>query len=93
MKRFIKRGIFLFSFFFLFQISTALIPTDNQDLLSKLGQHQNYKSKRISSFDRTGGNRDRLTLKNVRLYSGKNTIILQVKGKSPDSAGMESASG
>lgn len=34
----------------------------SQDLLSALGQHQDFTSKRISSFDRTGGNNDRLNI-------------------------------
>jgi hypothetical protein len=34
-----------------------------QDILGKLAQPQSYVSKRVSSFDRTGGNKDSLTIK------------------------------
>jgi hypothetical protein len=34
----------------------------SQDWLQNLGRHQNFISKRISSFDRTGGNNDRLNI-------------------------------
>ena len=37
-------------------------PLISQDLLQTLARHQDYISKRISSFDRTGGNNDRLSI-------------------------------
>jgi hypothetical protein len=46
-----------------------------QDILSKLGQPQNYIAKRISSFDRTGGNKDSLTIK-----PGETAVLADVKG-------------
>ncbi|MGD2294487.1 MAG: DUF2961 domain-containing protein [Candidatus Aminicenantes bacterium] len=47
---------------FLFVFVGFLLPSASQDLLSLLGQHQKFKSKRISSYDRTGGNNDRLAI-------------------------------
>jgi hypothetical protein len=38
------------------------LPAAAQDLLNGLGRHQEFKSKRISSYDRTGGNNDRLSI-------------------------------
>ena len=75
MKFFHKWGTILLTFIFFLLIDTYLIPADNQDLLSKLGQHQNYKSKRISSFDRTGGNRDRLTIE-----PAETAVLAEIKG-------------
>jgi hypothetical protein len=46
-----------------------------QDILGKLGEKQNYRSKRISSYDRTGGNRDSLSIE-----SGKTAILAEIKG-------------
>jgi len=46
-----------------------------QDMLGKLGQPQNYASKRISSFDRTGGNKDSLTIE-----PGQTAVLADIKG-------------
>ena len=46
-----------------------------QDILGKLGEKQNYRSKRISSYDRTGGNRDSLSIE-----PGKTAILAEIKG-------------
>lgn len=75
MNAFIKKGISLFLFIVFFQAMTALIPAQNQDLLSKLGQQQNFTSKRISSYDRSGGNRDRLAIE-----PGKTVVLAEIKG-------------
>ena len=75
MKSYLKTGIFLFFFLFFLQVSSGLIPAENQDLLSQLGQHQNYTSKRISSYDRTGGNNDRLSI-----VPGKTAVLAEIKG-------------
>jgi len=48
--------------FFLFFLLTSSLTTAQQDLLVGLGQHQNFKSQRISSFDKTGGNNDRISI-------------------------------
>lgn len=68
-----KKILFALAFAFLFQ-SSYLNPSI-QDLLSKLGQHQNFRSKRISSYDRTGGNRDRLTIE-----PGETAVLAEIKG-------------
>jgi hypothetical protein len=75
MKSILKMGIFLFFFLFFLQMSTGLTPTENQDLLSQLGSNQNYTSKRISSYDRTGGNNDRLSIE-----PGKTAVLAEIKG-------------
>jgi hypothetical protein len=46
-----------------------------QDLLGKLGEKQNYRSKRISSYDRTGGNRDSIVIE-----PGKTAVLAEIKG-------------
>jgi hypothetical protein len=46
-----------------------------QDMLAKLGQPQDYISKRISSFDRTGGNKDSLTIE-----AGQTAVLADIKG-------------
>jgi len=53
----------------------ALIPLPAQDLLGRLGERQNFGSKRISSFDRTGGNRDSLTIE-----PGKTVELAAIRG-------------
>jgi len=50
-------------------------PAPGQDLLTKLGQPQNFTSKRVSSFDRTGGNKDSLTIK-----PGATAVLAEIKG-------------
>lgn len=46
-----------------------------QDMLGKLGEKQNYRSKRISSYDRTGGNRD-----SISIEPGKTAVLAEIKG-------------
>jgi hypothetical protein len=56
----LKIGILaVLSFYLTFPQASPLI---SQDLLQTLARHQDYISKRISSFDRTGGNNDRLSI-------------------------------
>ena len=47
----------------------------SQDMLGKLGLPQDYVSKRISSYDRTGGNKDSLTIE-----AGQSAILADIKG-------------
>jgi hypothetical protein len=47
----------------------------SQNLLQKLGAPQDYVSRRVSSFDRTGGNRDALTIK-----PGESAVLADLKG-------------
>jgi hypothetical protein len=46
-----------------------------QDMLDKLGEKQNYRSKRASSYDRTGGNQDSIVIE-----PGKTAILAEIKG-------------
>jgi hypothetical protein len=55
----IKIGIAGICLLFLFATQAS---SNTQDWLQNLGRHQNFASKRISSFDRTGGNNDRLSI-------------------------------
>jgi len=57
----------------LFTAAPPLAPA--QDMLGKLTQPQNYVSKRVSSFDRTGGNRDALAIK-----PGDTAVLAQITG-------------
>jgi hypothetical protein len=57
----------------LFGLFSQALP--GQDLLSALGKHQDYISKRISSYDRTGGNNDRLSIK-----PGETAILAEIAG-------------
>ncbi len=52
-----KLGLLIF-----FILVVGLAFAWSQDLLRNLGQIQDYVSKRISSFDRSGGNNDRLSI-------------------------------
>ena len=57
-------------------LSLCYLPhVAGQDILGKLGEKQNYRSKRISSYDRTGGNRD-----SVSIEPGKTAILAEIKG-------------
>lgn len=47
----------------------------SQNILSSLGEKQNYRSQRLSSFDPTGGNRDALTI-----APGQTAVIAEIKG-------------
>ncbi len=46
-----------------------------QDILGKLGEKQNYRSKRVSSYDRSGGNND-----SIAIDPGKTAVIADIKG-------------
>ena len=46
-----------------------------QNWLENLGRHQHFRSKRISSFDRTGGNNDRLNIP-----PGKTVTLAEITG-------------
>jgi hypothetical protein len=46
-----------------------------QNILSTLGEKQNYLSKRVSSYDRSGGNRDFLTIQ-----PGQTVVLADIKG-------------
>jgi hypothetical protein len=68
-----KKYFFTFVVFLFF--GASLLLSSGQDILTNLAQHQNYRSKRISSFDRTGGNRDRLTIE-----PAETAVLAEIKG-------------
>lgn len=55
--------------------ASALSYLDCQPLLENLAKKQNYISKRISSFDRSGGNRDAVLVK-----PGETAVLAEIKG-------------
>jgi hypothetical protein len=46
-----------------------------QDLLQSLGRRQDYRSRRISSYDRSGGNRDSLVIE-----PGRTAVLAEIEG-------------
>jgi len=66
-----------FKYAFVFGSFLLMIQTFpfSQDMLGKLGLPQDYVSKRISSYDRTGGNKDSLTIE-----AGQSAILADIKG-------------
>lgn len=71
-----KRILCLFIWLSAFGVSALL--SASQDLLSNLGQPHNFRSKRISSYDRTGGNRDRLTIE-----PNETAVLAEIEGPAP----------
>ncbi len=69
--RSLKNHIFCI-FFILLLIFTVAYA---QNILSSLGEKQNYRSKRISSFDPTGGNRDAISI-----APGQTAVLAEIKG-------------
>jgi len=53
----------------------AAAGLSGQDLLEKLGRPQGFVSKRVSSHDRTGGNKDSLTIEH-----GATAVLAEIKG-------------
>ncbi len=53
----------------------SLSALTGQDMLGKLGEKQSFRSKRISSYDRTGGNRD-----SISIEPGKTALLAEIKG-------------
>lgn len=54
---------------------TTFSLLEGQNFLSGLEEKQNYRSKRISSYDPTGGNRDALTI-----APGQTAVLAEIKG-------------
>ena len=46
-----------------------------QDILKNLGQKQDYRSRRISSYDRSGGNRDSIVIE-----PGRTAVLAEIEG-------------
>jgi len=59
----------------IFLLVSTLTFLEAQNFLQSLGERQNYRSKRISSFDPTGGNRDALTI-----APGQTAVLAEIKG-------------
>jgi hypothetical protein len=56
-------------------LSIAAKPLVPQDLLENLGRPQEYRSLRVSSYDRTGGNRDALPIE-----PGTTAVLADIQG-------------
>lgn len=65
----------IISSFLGFSFSSFVAPLMAQDLLRSLATLQDYRSYRVSSFDRTGGNRDYLTIE-----PGETAVLASLKG-------------
>ncbi len=59
----------------LLALATGFLPAGGQDMLGNLAGKQDFRSRRISSYDRTGGNADSL-----RIEPGKTVVIAEIKG-------------
>lgn len=46
-----------------------------QDMLKELGRRQDYRSRRVSSFDRSGGNRDSIVIE-----PGRTAVLAEIEG-------------
>jgi len=68
-----KTGLCILFIFAALAAGAALLP--GQDILRSLGRAQDFASKRVSSYDRTGGNQDSLTIK-----AGATAILADLKG-------------
>jgi len=53
----------------------AVSTLAGQDMLKNLGQKQDYRSRRISSYDRSGGNRDSIVIE-----PGKTAVLAEIDG-------------
>lgn len=55
----------------------VLVPflAAGQDILEKLGGKQDYRSRRVSSYDRSGGNAD-----SISIEPGKTAVLAEIKG-------------
>jgi hypothetical protein len=53
----------------------AAAATAGQDLLKDLGKPQDYRSRRVSSYDRSGGNRDSIVIE-----PGKTAVLAEIDG-------------
>jgi len=65
----------LLSFNIILFLAVGILFAGGQDLLGKLGGRQNFRSRRISSYDRTGGNAD-----SIRIEPGTTVVLAEIKG-------------
>jgi hypothetical protein len=56
-------------------LAAASVALAGQDLLKDLGQPQDYRSRRVSSYDRSGGNRD-----SIAIEPGKTAVLAEIDG-------------
>jgi hypothetical protein len=56
-------------------LAAASLALAGQDLLKDLGKPQNYRSRRVSSYDRSGGNRD-----SIPIEPGKTAVLAEIDG-------------
>ena len=56
-------------------ILLAAAALAGQDILKNLGQEQDYRSRRVSSYDRSGGNRD-----SIAIEPGKTAVLAEIEG-------------
>jgi hypothetical protein len=59
----------------LFILVTSVVTGFGQDILRSLGQPQDYVSRRVSSYDRSGGNRDSLVIE-----PGATAVLAEIAG-------------
>jgi hypothetical protein len=69
---YIQKNLSLLIFLTILLLFSALY---SQNILSSLGEKQDYRSLRISSFDPTGGNRDALAI-----APGETAVLAEIKG-------------
>ncbi|HEK85376.1 MAG: glycoside hydrolase family 172 protein [Candidatus Saccharicenans sp.] len=75
MKKVASRKKFFFLILIIVAIITLISLVRSQNILSSLGEKQNYRGKRISSFDPTGGNHDFITI-----LPGQTAVLAEIKG-------------
>ena len=56
-------------------VAAAATVLAGQDLLMNLGRKQDYRSRRVSSYDRGGGNRD-----SIAIEPGKTAVLAEIEG-------------
>ncbi len=56
-------------------ILLAATALPGQDILRNLGQKQDYRSRRVSSYDRSGGNRD-----SIAIEPGRTAVLAEIDG-------------
>ena len=68
-----KKGFFLLVFLAVLSIGANTLAS--QDLFSNLGRPHDYESRRVSSYDRSGGNRD-----SISIEPGAAAVLAEIEG-------------
>jgi hypothetical protein len=68
-----KKGLFVCAILPVLLINAKILIS--QDLLANLGRPQDYESRRVSSYDRSGGNRDSLSIE-----PGATVVLAEIEG-------------